>query len=167
MGREKVYGITLSVALMVFLPSMASGEMVHFSIELNGLNIVPDPVATMGTGAGWARLDPSTNTLEWSIAYGDLTGPATAAHFHGPADPSGTAGPQLTLDFSQNPIVGSDVITVDQASDLLDGKWYANIHTEAYSTGEIRGQLTRVIPEPMSLSLLGLGGLALWRKRRG
>jgi len=34
-------------------------------------------------------------------------------------------------------------LTDTQAADLLAGKWYFNIHTEANRPGEIRGQVTK------------------------
>ena len=30
-----------------------------------------------------------------------------------------------------------------QAADLMAGKWYFNVHTEAHKPGEIRGQVTK------------------------
>src|SRR5215468_11271398 len=78
-----------------------------------------------------------------STYYG-LTGNATAAHFHGPADPDKTAGVIVPVQGSvASPIDGTATLTDTQAADLLAGKWYFNIHTEANWPGEIRGQVTK------------------------
>jgi hypothetical protein len=46
-------------------------------------------------------------------------------------------------------IVGGEAtLTPEQVADLLAGKWYANIHTQANPGGEIRGQVTRVRARP-------------------
>ncbi len=154
--------IVISLAL---LPCAAMGELVSFYVGANADQVVGD-VISPGTGAGWVQLDPETNTIEWSFIFGNLTGPATAAHFHGPAAAGENAGPQVPLDSSTNPIVGSTVINEVQKTDLLHDMWYINIHTAANPDGEIRGQVLKVIPEPATIALFGLGGLALLRRRR-
>jgi len=53
-----------------------------------------------------------------------------------------------------------------QASNLLAGLWYINVHTSVFNGGEIRGQ---VVPEPASLVMLVIGTAALvgfTRRRR-
>lgn len=48
---------------------------------------------------------------------------------------------------------------------ILAGLSYINFHTVQFGGGEIRGQIT-VAPEPATLSLLGLAGLAMARRIR-
>lgn len=42
-----------------------------------------------------------------------------------------------------SPFKGSTTITGAQAKDLMDGRWYFNIHTPANKDGEIRGPIVR------------------------
>ena len=80
--------------------------------------------------------------LTWTATYDGLTGPATAAHFHGPAAEGEDAGPVVPIDGDlANPIEGSATLTEEQVTQLMDGLWYLNIHTEQYPGGEIRGQV--------------------------
>ena len=43
-----------------------------------------------------------------------------------------------------NPVNGGADLNDGQAADLLAGKWYVNIHTQAHPPGEIRGQMMKV-----------------------
>ncbi len=78
------------------------------------------------------------------MTYSGLSGPATAAHFHGPADATTNAGvvvPQK--DGLPSPMKGEATLTDAQAADLQAGKLYFNIHTEANKGGEICGQVAQ------------------------
>jgi hypothetical protein len=108
-------------------------------------DLAPGPgVASSGKGTATASLDTNTKTLTWTVDYSGLSGPATAAHIHGPADPGANAG--IVVPFTGNitsPIKGSATLTDAQIAQLEAGKWYVNIHTEANKPGEIRGQLVQ------------------------
>jgi predicted secreted protein with PEFG-CTERM motif len=97
------------------------------------------------------EFDPSSNELSWSIDFSDLSGSATAAHFHGPAAEGANAGVQVNIGEVSglvSPMNGSAQLTPDQASALLDGQLYINIHTAANPDGEIRGQVSCESPAP-------------------
>ena len=101
------------------------------------------PNASQGTGTVVTTLDKSTRVLRWTVTYSGLSGPVTAAHFHGPAGAGQNAG--VVLPFTgnlQSPIQGQATLTEAQMADLVAGKWYANLHTAANPGGEIRGQVT-------------------------
>ncbi|MFY3740847.1 MAG: hypothetical protein HMLIMOIP_001292 [Candidatus Nitrosomirales archaeon] len=91
------------------------------------------------------EFDPSNNELSWSIEFSGLSGPATAAHFHGPANAGTNAGVQVNIGEVSglvSPMEGSAELTPEQASSLLEGLLYINIHTQANPDGEIRGQVS-------------------------
>ncbi len=118
------------------------------------------PNKSLGWGQASANLDTDTKVLSYNIAYADLTGPASAAHFHLGAP--GAAGPPtlpITGDLA-SPIIGKATLTDAQIADLRAGKWYVNIHTNANKGGEIRGQvklldLSTVYPKGFGPSSLG------------
>jgi hypothetical protein len=101
-------------------------------------------VTTNGTGTVSGTYDANTNTLQYSVTWSNLSGPATAAHFHGPALPGQNATVVVPFTIASNgtSATGSTTLTEEQEADLLAGKWYFNVHTDAHKGGEIRGQVT-------------------------
>jgi hypothetical protein len=110
---------------------------------LSGKTEVP-PNASNGTGTADLDYDPATKKLAWKVTYSGLSGPATAAHFHGPAEAGKNGGVAVAIpNATTSPVEGSATLTDTQAADLLAGKYYVNIHTAANPGGELRGQVTK------------------------
>ncbi|MDB5967480.1 MAG: domain containing protein [Polaromonas sp.] len=121
-----------------------SSNVVAMTTQLRGANEVP-PKTVPGNGSVDAMFNKDTNLLRWKVNYAGLTGPATAGHFHGPAAVGSNAGVVLPWQGPiSNGMEGSATLTPAQAADLMDGKWYANIHTAANPGGELRGQMAVV-----------------------
>ena len=100
------------------------------------------PNTSKGTGTLAGTYDPATKTLAYSVSYANLTGPATAAHFHAPALIGKAAGVEIPINGSLgSPIKGQVTLTDAQAANLTTGMTYFNIHTAANKAGEIRGQV--------------------------
>jgi predicted secreted protein with PEFG-CTERM motif len=105
------------------------------------------PVDSEGFGSASVTFDSESNELSWNIEFSELSGNATAAHFHGPAAIGANAGVQVNIgEISglSSPMIGSTVLTPEQESSLLNGQMYINIHTELNPDGEIRGQVSCV-----------------------
>ncbi|MFD1580776.1 CHRD domain-containing protein [Ramlibacter ginsenosidimutans] len=113
----------------------------HLGGTLTGAQEVP-PVTSAGTGTLDASYDKTSHKLEYTVTYSGLSGPATAAHFHGPAAPGTNAGVIVPFANAASPIKGEATLTDAQAADLLAGRWYVNVHTRAHPGGEIRSQVT-------------------------
>lgn len=121
----------------------AAPATMTFKAHLTNKDEVP-PTAGAGTGDGTVVLNTATNEITWNVTFSGLTGPAIAAHIHGPGAPGANAGVLVGFDPPKAPageIKGSNVILAKQVEDLKAGKWYVNIHTAANKGGEIRGQL--------------------------
>ncbi len=119
-----------------------AADLVAFTGQLAGASETP-PNNSAGTGTVEASLNKASAELKWKVVYSGLSGPAGAGHFHGPAAPGQNAGVALGFKGSvESPITGEATLTPEQMKDLLDGKWYVNLHTKAYPGGEIRAQLT-------------------------
>jgi hypothetical protein len=118
-------------------------ETVHFTAKLDGASETP-PNTSAGSGEASVDLDRTAKTLTWTITYKGLSGPATMAHFHGPAAAGKAAGVQIPLTGDMaSPMKGEAPVSDGQIGDLDAGLWYVNVHTAKDPAGEIRGQLTQ------------------------
>jgi hypothetical protein len=129
---------------------------VPISAILSGAAERPEPVETAATGTAYLTLEG--NRLRLNVNYSGLTGPATAAHIHGPANASTAAGVMITLapynDGGFGTIgtfSGSILLSDEQRSLLVQGLTYINIHTPDHGSGEIRGQLSPVLMRSVML----------------
>ena len=140
---------SLPVAVLVSLLGLSACDRTQTSsgardltAQLAGTSEVP-PTTSTGTGTLKATLNEETKVLNWTVTYSDLSGPLTAAHFHGPAMVGENAGAvvPITGDLA-SPMTGEKTLTAPQMTDLTTGKWYVNLHTAANPDGELRGQVT-------------------------
>ena len=134
----------VTVCAITLVSFAVHAETIHLKADLKGSAEVP-PNDSAGTGTLTATLNTETNVFTYHIEFSGLTGPVVAAHFHGPAAEGMNAKPQLPIKGSPitSPIHGKATLTAEQAKDLLDGKWYFNLHTAANPGGEIRGQVLK------------------------
>ncbi|AOJ11260.1 CHRD domain-containing protein [Burkholderia mayonis] len=134
--------VGIGVLACALAAGVAHAETVKFVANLQPSSEVP-PTTSKGSGSLDATYDTATRTLRWNVTYRDLTGPATAAHFHGPASVGQNAGVQVPIpkDALASPIAGEKALTDEQVGDLMAAKWYFNVHTKAHPGGEIRGQV--------------------------
>ena len=138
--RTGVTAIAFAGAFAFATSSMAA--MVNFKANMDGKSEVP-PNASKGTGTVTATYDTDSKKLTWKGSYKDLTGAATAAHFHGPAASGKNAAVMVPIAPATSPLEGSATLNDAQAKALMDGEVYVNVHTAQNKGGEIRGQLTK------------------------
>jgi hypothetical protein len=133
----------LAAVFTVGCLSAASAAMIQYQATLSGKSEVPATTSN-GNGDVLATLDTASKKLSYTMTYYGLTGPATAAHFHGPAASGANAGVAVPIGTNPaSPTTGSATLTDAQMKDLMAGNWYANVHTDANKGGEIRGQMMR------------------------
>ena len=123
--------------------SVAQAEMVKMKAPLSAKSEVP-PNSSNGNGNGDFTYDTSSKKLSWTITHTGTTGAITAGHIHGPAAPGANAGVAVPLqNANASPIKGEATLTDAQAADLMAGRLYVNLHTDANKGGELRGQITK------------------------
>src|SRR6201994_3958221 len=139
MTRIVFASLVLGAAIAFAGPACAE----KFKATLDGKSEVPAAAST-ATGSADLDYDAASKKLSWKVTYSGLTGPATAAHFHGPAETGKNAGVAVAIpNAASSPVEGSATLTDAQAADLEAGKYYVNVHTAANPGGEIRGQVTK------------------------
>ncbi len=92
--RSTLAALACAATLALATPSMAA--MVNLKADMKAADEVP-PNDSKGTGSLTATYDDASKKLTWKGSTKDLSGPATAAHFHGPADAARTRASRCRL----------------------------------------------------------------------
>ena len=138
--RAALLALTVAAALAT---SPAVAEMMSYKAELKGNAEVPSTTG-QGTGNLTATYDTASKKLAWKGTVSGLSGNASAAHFHGPAEAGKNAGVLIPAPgVTTGAFEGSATLTDDQAKALMAGQTYFNVHTAANPSGEIRGQVVK------------------------
>jgi CHRD domain len=165
-----------SMMLIGFFSVSANAANIAFDLKGTagtGLLAANEPAAPIGGSGGEIGagifFDDVTNLLTVNVGWGssqgfvDLTSLSNNSHIHGPtASNNGagftqTAGVVVNLTRSSNAVTGGVItnapiaLTAAQKADLLNGKYYINIHTVNNGGGEIRGFLVPVAPTQVPL----------------
>jgi hypothetical protein len=108
--------VLLATVLSSAFITGASAATVTYSAKLSGAKEVPK-TTTKGTGTFDGKFDTTTKVLSYTLTFDGLSGPATAAHIHGPAKKGENAGVVAPLGDKNpsSPITGSVTLTDDQA----------------------------------------------------
>jgi hypothetical protein len=96
---------------------------------LDGKTQVP-PNTSAATGTADIDYDPASKKLGWKLSYSGLSGPATAAHFHGPAEAGKNAGVAVAIPNATSPVAGADA-AVSDATFRVPGELIVRLRPEA------------------------------------
>lgn len=141
MSKAKMMLATVAFGTAIGLAGPAFADKMNATLDAK--SEVPANTSA-GTGTADIDYDPASKKLSWKLTYSGLSGAATAAHFHGPAEAGKNAGVAVPIpNPASSPVEGSATLTDAQAADLVAGKYYVNVHTAANPGGEIRGQVTK------------------------
>ena len=94
MSNTRIMLATLALGTAIAFAGPAFAE--KLKATLDGASEVP-PNTSAGKGTADIDYDAATKKLSWKLTYSGLTGPATAAHFHGPAEAGKNAGVAVAI----------------------------------------------------------------------
>ncbi len=132
---------------------LATSTTELYIARLTGAQVVP-PNSSPAVGVVILRQRLNRFAVSVSLSFQNLTGVVTDAHIHGPAAAGANAPVIVTLPNGQ--FVDFDTPFAAQSFlDLSAGRLYVDVHTNAFSDGEIRGQLpaNRFVTQMISNSL--------------
>lgn len=156
---------------------LSQSTAVPLTAWMSGLMERPTPLTNSAAGSGTFSVEG--DALVFNVRYEGLTGPAVAAHIHGPASASQTAGVMIDLAPFNGGAFGTSGtfsgrvgLTPAQKVTILSGLSYLNVHTAANGGGELRGQIAPVAwrtslsgvnerPNAVVSAGFGSGGLVL------
>jgi hypothetical protein len=161
----------LAASFTLSSPDSLFAQEAKFSARLQSFNEVPSISSPAGSGSFRATLAEDGLSLEYTLSYTGLTAPVLQAHIHfgqthtngaimvflcqtgTNPDPTGLA-PLCVNDGSVSGTItaaniiqaGGQGIGLGEYAEFLaalqGGSGYANVHTTAFTSGEIRGQVT-------------------------
>ena len=164
-------GAVLAAALLLPSPGTVLAEDGKFSARLRGFREVPS-ISTTGTGSFRATLSPDGLTVTYTLTHSDLTAPVTQSHIHfgethtngaimvflcqtvSNPDPTGLAPTCVNSGSVEGSITAANIIQAGTQGivageydefllALQGGAGYVNVHTTAFGSGEIRGQVSQ------------------------
>jgi CHRD domain-containing protein len=161
--------LSLLLALVGLLPSMAQAQKRAFKTSLIGFEEVPS-LSTTGGGTFELRIDHGDTGFDYTLSYSGLVGNVLQAHTHigqqgvnggimvffctnlGNGPPGTQACPQsgtVTGRITAADVIGPSAqgIAAGEFAEVLKairgGAAYANVHSSVFPGGEIRGQLVQ------------------------
>lgn len=145
--------ILLTSLCALAIAATASAQTTYTAV-LTGPNEVP-PVSTAATGTATVVLNAAQTQLSVACQFHNLVGTYTASHIHGPAPVGVNAGVKwgfvgapagwvFTNANHDGTLVNFLVtgITAADVTNLNNGQFYVNVHSNVNPGGEIRGQLS-------------------------
>ncbi len=115
---------------------------VLLTAAMSGAAEKPTPNASMATGQFTGSLDRTTRTLSYTVTYSGLSPVMGHLHRITPNTTAGVGPVEIPFKSLTSPIIETAVLaTQSRVDSLIQGLYYANLHTTAFPAGEIRGDI--------------------------
>lgn len=121
---------------------------------LSGAAEKPTSVSSAATGSFVGVIDRATRVLSYTVTYSGLT--PVAGHLHRVNAANGTGPVEIPFAALGSPIIGTATLaTMSRVDSLINGFYYANLHTATYPAGEIRGNIRVDGPIKLTAAMSG------------
>ena len=115
---------------------------IRLKATLSGAAERPTPVPSPATGGFVGVVDPATRVLSYTVTYSGLAPIMGHLHRITPNSTVGNGPVEIPFASLASPIIGTTTLTTNGRVDsLLNGFYYANLHTTMFPAGEIRGDI--------------------------
>jgi len=166
--NNKTNRTTAAVIILMLFVSVRAMAATQFFFDLEPGQEVP-PVVSSGSGSCEVTLDGTSVSV--LCQFEGLSQPAVASHIHGAG--VGTNGGVIlgltVTEATSGTISGNGTLTVEQANNMEQGLTYINLHSQAFASGELRGQIvspastnTPAIPTISQWGLISLTALLVF-----
>jgi hypothetical protein len=140
MARSNLYALQMALVVLAAVATAVPGQgAVVFVATLDASQNVP-PTESPATGAALLVLNDAETEVAYTVTYSGLMGSEVGAHFHNA--PPGENGSILHTLPMGTPKVGVWDVSLHDVGELYAGRIYVNVHSTAYFSGEIRGDIT-------------------------
>lgn len=143
--RPAKAGVPIVMVMMALASAAEARQCKRMVALLDPCQIVPPISSSQGEGCAVFFIDTTTNTVAYEVTIGRLSDEETIAALHDA--PVGVSGPSVVGLPLGNPKVGTFTYPEEEESDLLEGRWYIDIHTHAFPGSEIRGQIVDMVAQ--------------------
>ncbi|MBC8156156.1 MAG: CHRD domain-containing protein [Bacteroidetes bacterium] len=133
-------------------------NVVQLRATLTGAAERPTPNNSMATGSFTGSIDTVSRVLTYTVTYSGFTPIMGHLHRITPNATNFNGGVEIPFSSLTSPISGTATLTTKGRVDsLLNGFYYANLHSAAFPGGEIRGDITPTVSRPVRLAAVMTG----------
>lgn len=122
--------------------TLSTTNVAVLTATINGANEKPASTTSTAVGSFVGNLNTDTRVLSYTVTYSGIT--PVAGHLHRINAANGTGPVDIPFPSLTSPITGTTAALAQSKVDsMLNGFYYANLHTTAYPAGEIRGDIKK------------------------